>query len=473
MAAMDPIDAGQDQVALTVNQGMSLTRVSILVGAFWTAGAFALSQGLRLFTNIVLAHLLAPELFGVALLINSLRTGVDLLSDVGIGQNVITHAEADQPAYYRTAWTLQFVRGLILWAVCCLLAWPLSKLYQAPILAVALPVSAFYFVLGGFTSVSVFIAQKRMLIGRVNAFELMMDAASAVCHVGMALLTQTVWALIFGSLSISAVRMAASYYLLPDLKLGVVLDKRYARDILNFGKWIFLSSILYYFATSYDRLYLAKVAPLALLGIYGIARTFSDLITSLVSRMSGLIIFPLIASNADKSREALRSELSSMRQLFLLLTAVGLGCFAASADLLIALVYDQRYHSAGWMISVLSVGAWISILCSVNESTLLGLKQPLYGATANGLKFAWLIVGLPVTYMLFGIVGLTMAVALSDLARYIPIFVGQRRLNFSFGLQDAGATAVLLVTMGLLEWVRWSLHFGTSFDSLITLLRAS
>ena len=451
---------------------MSVSRFKIVSGAFWTAGAFALSQGLRLATNIILAHLLAPELFGISLLINSLRTGIDLLSDVGIGQNVITHAKAEEPDYYNTAWTLQLVRGLLLWMVCCLMAAPLASLYNAPILATALPVSAFYFVFGGAASVSPFLAQKRMLVGRINAFELMMDAAAAVCLVGMALITRTVWALILGSLLLAALRMVASHFLLPGLKIGFKFDRGYAREILNFGKWIFISSIVYYFAGTYDRLYLAKVAPLGLLGIYGIARTFSDLVSALVVRMSSYLIFPLIASKADGSREELRASVSSLRLLFLLVSAIGLGIFAAGADLMIALAYDQRYRAAGWMISLLSVGAWVSILCSVNEYALLGLRRPLYGATANGLKFAWLLIGLPLAYFVYGIIGVTVAVGLSDLSRYIPIFIGGRQLNFSFGKQDAGATVVLLVTLAAVEWLRWSLGYGTSFDSLVTALPA-
>ena len=449
---------------------MTLSRFEILAGAFWTAGAFALSQGLRLVTNIILARLLTPDLFGLALLLNALRTGVDLLSDVGIGQNVITHAKAEDPSYYNTAWSLQLLRGLTLWAVCTLLAWPFATLFQAPIMTAALPVSAFYFVFGGFASVSVFLAQKRMLVGRVNSFELAMDVASAICHIGMAFLTRTVWALILGGLAVGIIRMTASHFLLPDVKVRFKIDRGYAREILNFGKWIFISSILYYFAGAFDRLYLAKVAPLGLLGIYGIARTFADIVTALVTRLSSFIIFPLIASNAERPRDELRSSVAGMRLMFLLASALGLGVFASSADMLIALAYDQRYHAAGWMISLLSIGAWISILCNINETTLLGLKQPLYGASANGVKFAWLVVGLPLAYQFSGIVGVTIAVALSDLSRYIPILVGQRRLKFSFGWQDAGASLLLVLTIALLEWLRWLLNFGTSFDSLIAIL---
>jgi hypothetical protein len=103
---------------------------------------------------------------------------------------------------------------------------------------------------------------------------------------------------------------------------------------------------------------------------------------------------------------------------------------------------------------------------------LLGLKQPLYGASANGLKFGWLMIGLPVSYALFGILGLVLAVAFSDLSRYIPILIGQRRLNVSFIRQDVGATLALLGTMALMEWLRWLAHLGTSFDGLLEMMQS-
>jgi hypothetical protein len=59
-------------------------RLGLIRAVGWVTGAFAVQQILRLGTNVVLAWLLAPELLGTMLLINVLRTGAELLTDVGI-----------------------------------------------------------------------------------------------------------------------------------------------------------------------------------------------------------------------------------------------------------------------------------------------------------------------------------------------------------------------------------------------------
>ena len=82
---------------------MTVSINRLLRNAVWTVGSFGLSQGLRLVMNIILARLLAPELFGIMVIVNSLRTGIELLSDVGIGQNVIYHKDGNDPEFYNTA----------------------------------------------------------------------------------------------------------------------------------------------------------------------------------------------------------------------------------------------------------------------------------------------------------------------------------------------------------------------------------
>jgi hypothetical protein len=58
----------------------------------WTTGSFGVIQLMRLVNNVVLARLLSPPLFGLMLIVNSIRTGVELLSDVGINQDHQGHS---------------------------------------------------------------------------------------------------------------------------------------------------------------------------------------------------------------------------------------------------------------------------------------------------------------------------------------------------------------------------------------------
>jgi O-antigen/teichoic acid export membrane protein len=162
----------------------------------------------------------------------------------------------------------------------------------------------------------------------------------------------------------------------------------------------------------------------------------------------------------------LRDQLASIRAKFLLLAVVGFSFFVATADLAIKVLYDERYLAASWMLPLLVVGSWFSVLAYVNESILLGLGKPSYSAVSNGAKLAFLLIGLPLMVKTFGLLGGVTVVALADLCRYVPILIGQRRERFSFGMQDLLLTCAVFLMVGLLEWLRWASGFGTSFDTL-------
>ena len=63
---------------------------SLVVRLGWTTLSYGCGQVLRLLNNVILARLLAPPIFGLMALVNAIRTGVELLSDVGIIQNIVS-----------------------------------------------------------------------------------------------------------------------------------------------------------------------------------------------------------------------------------------------------------------------------------------------------------------------------------------------------------------------------------------------
>jgi len=445
---------------------MKLTTGKLVTGTVWTLGAFGLGQAIRLATNVVLARLLAPELFGTMLIVNTLTMGIQLFSDVGIYANIIQSPNAYEPKFYNTAWSLQIIRGIVIWFAFLLAAVPVAHFYGAPILSAILPVAGFSMVLLGFASVGPAILQKKLQFGRLTLFNLATAIISSGLFVTFAYLTPTIWALVLGSVAMYGLQMAMSYLLVPGLKLKFHLDRQSVSEITGFGKWVYLNSMVYFLSTNFDRLYFAKVVPLQVLGIYGIARAFSELFGNVATQLGSSVIFPFISSHAGLPRETLRQELVSIRGKFLWLIAFGCSLFVATADLGIKLLYDQRYHAAAWMLPVLALGAWFSMIATTNESTLLGLGAPSYTAMANSVRFTLLLVGLPLSVKFKGLQGGIVTLVLVEVCRYAPVYFGQRRQRFSFGAQDVAITLAMFAMIGLWEWLRWASGFGTSFDSL-------
>src|SRR5262245_5591146 len=110
---------------------MKSATTTLLSGTFWTTAAFGLSQILRVASSVILTRLLSPELFGIMVIVYGFRTGLDLLSDVGIAQSFVTNKNSDKPEFYNTAWTLRFIRGIALWLLLTLAAIPIAYVYQA------------------------------------------------------------------------------------------------------------------------------------------------------------------------------------------------------------------------------------------------------------------------------------------------------------------------------------------------------
>ena len=446
---------------------VQLSRKVLLKGVGTTVGAYGAGRVVRLAGSIALARLLTPELFGIIAIVNSVRTGIDLLSNVGVAQSIIQNKNGEEPEFYNTGWTLKAIRGTILWLFACAVTPFVAQLYNSQILYFIMPVATLHFLFDGFTSISFSILQKRMKITELNVLGFIFELVPAALMVILAYLYRSIWSMVLGFLIASAMRMVLSFFLVSDIKIRFHLSRQYMWEIMHFGKWIFLSTAIYFFSSNFDRLYLGKMVPFALLGIYGVARSLTDTITQLVGQLSGYFIFPYIAQSSDRPRDDLHRRVAPLRLRFLFLTAVGLSGLAAFADVPIKILYDPRYYAAAGIMTFTALGTWFAIISGINESVLLGFARPQYAALGSALKLGWLLVGLPIGYAQYGFFGVILVVAFSDLFRYTPILFGQVRARFSFSMQDILMTIVMFGLFGFFVLLRWLLGFGFAFDNAI------
>lgn len=438
---------------------------SMIVRLGWTSISYGAVQVLRLFNNVVLARLLAPQIFGLMAVVNAIRTGVELLTDVGISQNIVSSARGEDPIFYNTAWTLQVVRGLVLAAACFLLAEPLSVFFRQPELTPILRVASLFFVFNGFDSTARGLLQKRLDIGRYSRFEVYVTIFAVAAQIAIAFITRTVWALVLGSVVTGAASLVVSFMFIPGLRHRFMIDRESAAQLLRFGKWVFLSSLVYFFAMNFDRLYFAKQITLSQLGIYGIARSLADMVTLFVARASNSVLYPTVAA-AGLAPAELRQRLLRGRRTLLTMAALGMGAFFGFSETIIRVLYDPRYALAGELLPILCIGVWFSILTSTNDSILMGLARPAYPALSNTAKLITYVVGVPLAFYFHGFIAAIIVISGGELVKYVALWALSHKEHLRFGRDDLVLTVLFAVT-GLLLWeVVRQLGIGTDWHAL-------
>lgn len=438
----------------------------------WATGSFGAKQFIKMVNNVVLARLLAPSLFGLMLIVNSIRTGVELLSDVGINQNIVSNDRGHTPEFYDTAWTLRAARGIVLGSICFFLSGVLARFFGKPELKTVLPVIALIFVFTGFESTSSALLQKRKRVARVSTFDVASTALTVIAHIVLALITRTIWALVIGSVISSVVALLASYFLIPGVRQRIYIDPKCAKEILSFGKWILFSSVVFFFAMNFDRLYFAKQIALSELGIYSIARSLSDMISNLVINGCNMVVFPAVAAMRVNESQ-LRAKLIPMRRTLLFLTAVVLSSFVALADIIVKVLYDTRYAEAALFLPLLLIGVWVSILSTVNDALLLGTQRPSYPALANAAKLVTFVVGVPIAFHYSGIVAAIVVLAIGETVRYIVLWSLARRGHLGFLRDDLALSIAFLLLIIVVRELLWAAGLTGDFWSLFPLFKQS
>ena len=308
------------------------------------------------------------------------------------------------------------------------------------------------FLIAGLQSAGLFVSQRRMQLRRRAVFEIANTVIASAVAIALALTIKSVWALII-SLVVGTIIATLLSFLVFERRLPRLRwEAAHVREIISFGKWIFLSTAIYFAATSYDRFYFVAAVPIAMAGIYGVARTFSDMLAALAQRAGALLVFPRAAAMQDR-REELAPRLRNTRRKTLALVALTIGAAVAASDQFILLAYDPRYHAAAFMVPLLIVGVWFGILSTFADSMLMGAGRPAPGAWANLAKFAVMLVGLPIALANGSLLEALVVLVLAEVARWLALLPPSRRERFAGLSDDLALTLLMAATALAAKWL--------------------
>ena len=390
---------------------MSSLRELAAKGASWTVAGFGALQIIRFSSNLVLTRLLFPEAFGLMALVQTFMLGLSMFSDIGIVPSIIQHKNGNEPSFLNTAWTLQVGRGFLLWLGAFLLATPAAFFFKEPMLGNMLQLVGVNAIIQGFNSTKLASANRKLLLGRITLIDIGSYLIGVIIMMTGAYFYRTVWALVWGGLVASFVKMLCSHIFLEGESNRFQWNPAAFQALYQYGRWVFVGTMVTFLAGQGDKLLLGRLFDVDFLAFYSLAFTLNTTYIRLFRKVGGQVLFPTYAKLFRKSREKLYSKLRKIRLLHIVLSWTVALFFIFYGVELIEILYDSRYESAGWILQILATGALIGCLNGSYVGVLMGMGEFKYSTLLLVLQLLLKFILMYIGYLFLGEKGAIIGIA--------------------------------------------------------------
>jgi O-antigen/teichoic acid export membrane protein len=322
----------------------------------WNYLSFGLGKLLNIITVSILAHILAPEYFGLVALATLTIDYLSVLNDLGLGSALIQRRQ-DINESANIAFTLNILAGIILTIITFIIAPYAAVFFHEPQVTPVLRWLGLTFSLSSFGSVHNVLLQRELNFRKKIVPELGNTIVKAIISISLAFAGFGVWSLVVGQLIGTSVASFLLWVLLPwrpKFSWNVTIGK----ELFSYGFSIMGNNAITVWEENFDYFIIGLIYNPAALGIYTLAyRLPQTLVLSTLWAMTA-VLFPTFSSFQDQKDALKKTFLSVLRYVELLVTPLCLGMFIA-ADPLIRVIFGEQWVGSIPILRALSLYVWV------------------------------------------------------------------------------------------------------------------
>ena len=342
-------------------------------------------------TNMILARLLLPEVFGVVATINMVISFAEIFSDAGFQKYIVQHEFDSEEELYKFAnvafWT-NFIISLFLWLIIAVLNNSIAILVGSNGYGIQLLVAALSIPLMAFSSIQQSIFKRKFNFKDMFVPRLINCLIPLIITIPLAYITRNSWALIIGTL-ISNLSDAILFTIKSDWKPKFYYDFKRLKEMFSFSFWTLLEQLSIWMTINIDIFILGRLISSHELGLYKTSITTVNQITTLITTTIIPVFFSALSRCQNNDQMFKNTFYTFQNKCSILLIPMSFGIF------LYRDVVTWVFLGSNWMEASLFIG----LIGLIQACTILiaNFASEVYRAKGNPqVSF-----GVQVIYILF------------------------------------------------------------------------
>ncbi len=221
---------------------------------------------LSVLSVFILAKLLTPEDFGLVAMASILAVALQTALQISVNQALILKERPDREDL-NTAFTLNAIRGAIMFAVIAGTAYPLSVFYNEPLVTPIALAFSLSLLLSGFENPALVKLERALSVKKIMYLNISAQFVGVIVSIVLAWVTGSYWAMVIGHIVNQVVRLMLSYCFNPYAPWFCLARWK---ALLSFSVWISLSRVVLTISDKFDQILIGKLLGAVSLGQFNI-----------------------------------------------------------------------------------------------------------------------------------------------------------------------------------------------------------
>ncbi len=388
--------------------------MSIYKNTAWSfLGIFA-SQIINIITNVVLARVLAPDIFGVLGMAIVFSGLIFVIQETGLNSYLIYKKDCDDSVINTTFW-LNTIFSIICSVILFLSSSLITDIYSNNNVATVIHYMCIGILIGSIGTTSRAMLTRKNQFGKITKIDIISEALSSIVAIYLVFNNMNLMAISARYLVRPCVQSIILFYYYP-IKINFIYFKiSEIKAISSYSLGILGSQIFIYFNNNIDFFLVGKLLGSTALGIYTLAFQWGALARYYLSGAIIKALFPDVARKKDNIGELQHTYIDVIGKLAFISFPVCMGMAAISKEF-IEILYGQKWKDAVEILQILLFAGAIASVGVIGGPILRGIGKARTEMVINFISFITLFLMIMSTIK-YGL----LAVVYSELCRAIII----------------------------------------------------